>query len=53
VRRRLGRRGIASISAEGPSAPQALRLLELFQELASADDEFVDCLQEVYAATSL
>lgn len=49
--RRLRLHGIASLSDEGQNAPLALRLLELFDELASADAELVDCLQELYAAS--
>lgn len=51
--RRLCLQGIASIAAEGQSAQQALRLLGLFNELASADAALVDCLEKVYIATSL
>mgnify|MGYP001124075721 CR=1 FL=1 len=49
--RRIRLQGIVSLSDEGQNAPLALRLLELFDELASADAELMDCLQEVYAAT--
>jgi len=51
--RRLCLQGIASVGSEGQNAQQALRLLELFNELAAADAGFLDCLEKVYIATGV
>lgn len=51
--RRLCLQGIASIGGEGQNAQHALRLLDLFNELAGANAALLDCLERLYIATSL